>query len=248
MYGLEGKVAVVTGAGRGIGAAIARELAQAKCALAVLDRPGDEASAQLVQELGAVGTKALLVAADVRDFARAEAALAEIHETLGGLDILVCNAGITRDGASWKMPEAAWDAVLDVNLKGVFNYNRAAAAVFKAQGSGKIVNISSINGLRGKFGQVNYAASKGGVIALTKTMARELGKFSVNVNSVAPGMVLTEMAEEIPEAFLEKARAETVLGRLAEPVDVARVVAFLCSELARHITGEVIRVDGGQYI
>jgi 3-oxoacyl-[acyl-carrier protein] reductase len=146
------------------------------------------------------------------------------------------------------MSEEQWDSVIAVNLKGYFNYNKAAAIVFKDQKYGKIVNISSINGIRGKMGQCNYAASKGGEIALSKSLAKELGKFNVNVNVVAPGMVLTEMAERIPPEFTATAMAETVLGRFATPEDVAHLVAFLCSDLSRHITGEVIKIDGGQYI
>jgi NAD(P)-dependent dehydrogenase (short-subunit alcohol dehydrogenase family) len=146
------------------------------------------------------------------------------------------------------MSEKDWDDVININLKGYFIYNKLAAAQFKEQLSGKIVNITSINGLRGKFGQCNYSASKGGIIALTKALAREVGKFNVNVNTVAPGMVMTEMAKNIPPEFLQKAVDETVLGRIATIEDVANVVVFLCSEKARHITGEVIKVDGGQYI
>lgn len=184
----------------------------------------------------------------MRDFAAAEAAVEQTRSALGRLDVLVCNAGITRDGVSWKMGEDAWDDVLAVNLKGYFNYCRAAAGAFKAQGAGRIVTIASINGLRGKFGQANYAAAKGGGIALAKTLARELGRYGVTVNVVAPGMVETEMARQLPVEVLEKAAAETVVGRLASPQDVADAVVFLCSARARHITGEVLKVDGGQYI
>ncbi|MBU1701642.1 MAG: SDR family oxidoreductase [Candidatus Eisenbacteria bacterium] len=190
----------------------------------------------------------MAIEADVSDFARAEEVVQQVVESWGRLDILVCNAGITRDGVSWKMTEEQWDTVLDVNLKGYFNYCRAAAQVFKAQESGKIVNVASINGIRGKFGQANYSASKGGGIALSKALARELGRFNVNVNVVAPGMVMTEMARSIPQKFLDAATGETVLGRVADPEDIANVVTFLCSNLARHVTGEVIKVDGGQYI
>jgi 3-oxoacyl-[acyl-carrier protein] reductase len=146
------------------------------------------------------------------------------------------------------MTEEAWDDVLAVNLKGCFTFCRAAAPVFREQRHGKIVTIASINGLRGKFGQANYAASKAGVIALTKTLARELGGRNVNVNCVAPGLVRTEMTSALPVEAVEHAVAESALGRAAEPEDVARVVAFLCAEAARHVTGEVIKVDGGQYI
>jgi 3-oxoacyl-[acyl-carrier protein] reductase len=145
------------------------------------------------------------------------------------------------------MTEEAWDDVLAVNLKGCFAFCRAVAPVFREQRHGKIVTIASINGMRGKFGQANYAASKAGVIALTKTLARELGARHVNVNCVAPGLVRTEMTSALPDEAVDRAIAESALGRAAEPEDVARVVAFLCSEAARHVTGEVIKVDGGQY-
>ena len=246
--GLDQKVAVVTGAAQGIGAAIAEELARAGCSIALVDHPSNAAVKQTAERIIALGARALVVPADVSDFGAAEVALQQVAREFGGVDILVCCAGITRDAVSWKMSEEDFDSVIDVNLKGVFNYNRAAATHFRERDWGRIVNIASINGMRGKFGQANYAASKGGVIALSKTMARELGKSSVTVNCVAPGLVMTEMAAEIPAEFLDRARNETVTGRLAEPGDVAHVVAFLCSEAARHVTGEVIRVDGGQYI
>jgi 3-oxoacyl-[acyl-carrier protein] reductase len=171
-----------------------------------------------------------------------------VIQEFGRLDIMVCNAGINWDGVIWKMTEEQWDRVINVNLKGYFNYNKAAAQVFKDRKGGKIVNISSINGLRGKFGQVNYSASKGGEIAMSKALARELGKFNVNVNVVAPGMVMTEMARKIPPEFLNKAVDETVLGRIATPEECAELVVFLCSDRSRHVTGEVIKIDGGQYI
>jgi 3-oxoacyl-[acyl-carrier protein] reductase len=172
----------------------------------------------------------------------------KVIEELGGLDILVNNAGVNRDGVIWKMAEDQWDEVIAIDLKGTFNYIRAAAPKFKEQRSGKIVNVTSINGLRGKFGQSNYTAAKGGVIALTKTVARELGRFSVNVNAIAPGLIETDMVREAPEKVRELALSEIVLGRLGTPEEVAWVVTFLCSEMARHITGEIITVDGGQYI
>lgn len=247
--GLQDKVAIVTGGGRGIGAAIALELGRQGCAVAIVEVGSQlDAARSVAADIEAAGGRGLVLEADVRDFARAEAVVATVREQLGRLDVLVCNAGITRDGVSWKMTEEAWDDVLAVNLKGYFNYCRAAARVFKEQRSGKIVNIASINGLRGKFGQTNYAAAKAGGIALSKSLARELGAFGVNVNVVAPGMVETDMARQLPAEFLERAAAETVLGRLATPQDVADVVAFLCSDRARHVTGEVIKVDGGQYI
>lgn len=246
--GLNQRVAMVTGAAQGIGAAIAVELAQAGCAIVLVDHPANAKTGNTASRLEALGARTLVVQTDVTDFGGAETAFTHAGSRFGGVDILVCSAGITRDAVSWKMTEEEFDSVIDVNLKGVFNYNRAAARHFRGRGWGRIVNIASINGMRGKFGQANYSASKGGVIALTKTMARELGRSSVTVNCVAPGLVVTEMAEQIPEEFLDAARRETVTDRLAEPEDVAKVVAFLCSEPARHVTGEVVRVDGGQYI
>ncbi len=246
--GLAGKNAIVTGGSMGIGAAVALALAEEGCNVAINYRRHDTEAREIVKQIEERGCKCLAVKADVASYQDAHDMVNTVVKEFGRLDILVCNAGINWDGVIWKMSEKQWDTVIDVNLKGYFNYNKAAAMVFKDQKSGKIVNISSINGLRGKFGQTNYAASKGGEIAMSKALARELGKFNVNVNVIAPGMVMTEMAQSIPAEFLSKAVDETVLGRIAAPRDCADVVVFLCSDRARHITGEVIQVDGGQYI
>jgi 3-oxoacyl-[acyl-carrier protein] reductase len=246
--GLTGKSALVTGGRTGIGAAIAVALAGEGCDVAIVDRVHDETADTVVGKIADLGRRGLVIQADVADHAAAHEAIATVVTDFGRLDIVVCNAGINWDGVIWKMTEEQWDSVITVNLKGYFNYNQAAANVFKDQRSGKIVNISSINGLRGKHAQTNYAASKGGEIALTKSLARELGKFNVNVNAVAPGMVLTEMAQDLAPEFIHKAADETVLGRIAESQDIADAVVFLCSDRARHITGEVIKVDGGQYM
>lgn len=243
---LDGKVALVTGGARGIGAAIALGLAREGCDVAVVDC--DPCVVEIKRGIEALGRRGLALQADVRDHAGAEEAIAGVARDLGRLDILVCNAGITADAAIWKMSEEQWDRVIEVNLKGYFNYNRAAARLFRTQIGGKIVNIASINALRGKFGQANYAASKAGVVALSKTLARELGRYNVNVNVVAPGMVRTSMTEAVPADVVERAVEETVLRRLATPEECADVVVFLCSDRARHITGEVVQVDGGQYI
>jgi len=246
--GLKDRKALVTGGSRGIGAAIVRALAAEGCDVA-FTHVGDAANAgALQQEVEALGRRTFVTESDVADFRGAEEVVRRASEALGGLDILVCNAGITADAVVWKMDEEQWDRVLDVNLKGCFNYCRAAAPLFRARKGGKILNITSINGLRGKFGQSNYAASKGGMIALTKTLARELGRFGVNVNALAPGMVLTEMMKKLPGEFHLAAEEESVLGRIAQPGEIASVAAFLVSDQARHITGEVVRVDGGQYI
>jgi len=244
--GLTDRVALVTGGAAGIGAAIAVTLAREGCAIAIVDRTG-EAPGPL-EAIQALGRPVRILAADVRDHAAAGRIVDEVIHEFGRLDILVCSAGITDDATIARMSEEQWDRVLAVNLKGCFNYTQAAARHFVAQKGGRIINIASINGLRGKLGQANYAASKGGMIAMSKSAARELGRFNVNVNVVAPGMVLTEMTRVLPAEVLARAMDETVLGRLATVEDCADLVAFLCSERARHITGEVIQVDGGQYI
>ncbi len=246
--GLEGKNAIVTGGSLGIGTAIATELAREGCNVAINYRRHDKEAKEVVRQIEDMGRKGLAVKADVSSYQDAQNMVDTVVREFGRLDIMVCNAGINWDGVIWKMTEEQWDTVINVNLKGYFNYNKAAAMVFKDQKEGKIVNISSINGIRGKFAQANYSASKGGEIALSKTLAKELGKFNVNVNVVAPGMVMTDMARSIPQEFLVGAMDETVLGRFASPEDCAHVVVFLCSDRARHVTGEVIKIDGGQYI
>ena len=245
---LEGKKAIVTGGSIGIGAIIAKVLAAEGADVAINYRKHADEANQVGKEIEAMGRKCLVVQADVSSFDDAHKMVDNVVETFGGIDLLVCNAGINRDSVIWKMTEEQWDQVITINLKGYFNYVRAVVPHLRTQKSGKIVLVTSINGLRGKFGQTNYSASKGGIIALAKALAKELGRASVNVNCVAPGMVETEMAATIPEEFLQKARDETVLGRIAKPEEVAYVISFLCSERARHITGEVIKVDGGQYI
>jgi 3-oxoacyl-[acyl-carrier protein] reductase len=245
---LENKNAIVTGGSVGIGAAIAIGLAKEGANVALNFRKHDTEAKQVAEDIVKMGRKGLVVQADVSNFDDAQKMVEQVVKEFGGLDILVCNAGINWDGVIWKMTEEQWDKVMDVNLKGYFNYIRAATPIFKEQGHGKIVNITSINGLRGKFGQTNYSASKGGIIALTKALAKEMGKANVNVNAVAPGMIATEMMLQIPEKYLQIAKDETVFGRIGDPEDVANVVCFFCSEKSRHITGEVVKVDGGQYI
>lgn len=245
---LENKNAIVTGGSVGLGAAIAIGLAKEGANVALNFRKHDAEAKQVAEEIVKMGRKGLVVQADVSNFDDAQKMVQQVVKEFGGLDILVCNAGINWDGVIWKMTEEQWDRVMDVNLKGYFNYIRAATPIFKEQGHGKIVNITSINGLRGKFGQTNYSASKGGIIALTKALAKEMGRSNVNVNAVAPGMIATEMMLQIPEKYMQIAKDETVFGRIGDPEDVSNVVNFLCSEKSRHITGGVIKVDGGQYI
>jgi 3-oxoacyl-[acyl-carrier protein] reductase len=245
---LKGKVAIVTGGTRGIGRAIVLDLAANGADIALNYRQSADLAQELAETIRGMGRRALVVQADVSSFDDAQRMVQKVMDKLGRVDILVNNAGMNWDGVVWKMTEEQWDRVIEVDLKGTFNYTRAVAPIFRQQGSGKIVNITSINGLRGKFGQTNYSAAKAGVIGFTKACARELGRHSVNVNAVAPGLIETEMVKEAPEKVREMALAEIVLGRLGLPEEVAYVVTFLCTEKARHITGQVIQVDGGQYI
>ncbi len=245
---LKGKSALITGGRQGIGAATAKMLASLGANVAIVDVKDDKKTRDVVAAIVSMGVKGLGLQADVADFLEAEKTVNQTVEAFEGLDILVSNAGINWDGVIWKMTEAQWDKVIDINLKGCFNYLRAVTPIFRKQMGGKIVNVASINGQRGKFGQANYAASKGGIAALTKTAARELGNKNVNVNAVAPGLIETDMVAAMNEEALERSRNEVVLKRLGKPEDVANVIAFLVSDLSRHITGQVVNVDGGQLI
>ncbi len=245
---LENKTAIVTGGSLGIGAGIALKLAACGANVAVNYRKHKEEAEAVAEKIREYGCKALVFQADISSFADAAKMVETTLAEFGRIDILVNNAGINWDGVIWKMTEEQWDTVVNINLKGYFNFIRAVSPLFREQKSGKLVNITSINGLRGKFGQSNYAATKAGIIGLTKTVARELGKYSVNVNAVAPGLIETDMMKNADEVVRRKAMEEIILKRFGQTEDVANLVAFLCSDLARHITGEVIKVDGGQYI
>lgn len=245
---LKGKIALVTGGSMGIGTEISLDLARNGADVALTYRKHEKEAKEIADQIKAMSRKGKEYKIDVSEFEAVQKLVKQVLEDFGGIDILINNAGMNWDGVVWKMTEEQWDAVINVDLKGTFNFVRAIAPLFREQKSGKIVNITSINALRGKFGQTNYSAAKAGQIGLTKAVAKELGKYSVNVNAVAPGMIKTEMYKDLSEEFMEKAAAETVVNRIGQPEDVAHLVTFLASEKARHITGEVIKIDGGQYI
>jgi 3-oxoacyl-[acyl-carrier protein] reductase len=230
----DGEVAIVTGAASGIGRAIAEALAGAGARVHGFDLDPRESGGFVMH------------AVDVRDGKAVDAAVRSVVAAEGQIDLLVNNAGCTRDRALWKLSDEDWDEVLDVNLTGAFHVLRAVSASMRGGKRGRIVQIASINGMRGKFGQANYSASKAGLIALTRTAARELGPSGITVNAVAPGMIETPMTEALPEAVRARALAETATGRLGLPADVAAAVLFLLSEEAAHVTGHVLVVDGGQ--
>ena len=247
---LENKNTIVTGGSQGIGTATSLGLAREGANVCLTYRKHEAEAEAVAEEIRRMGRKAVAVPCDIAKFSDAERVVKAALEAFGSLDILVNNAGMNWDGVCWKMSEEQWDRVLEVNLKGYFNFVRHTAPLFKEQKSGKIINVTSINGLRGKFGQSNYSASKAGIIGYTKALAKELGGFNVNVNAVAPGLIDTAMLKESEarDKIIGMAMAEIVLKRVGEPEDLANVIVFLASEKARHITGEVIKVDGGQYI
>jgi 3-oxoacyl-[acyl-carrier protein] reductase len=245
-----GRVAIVTGGATGLGRHIAIEFARLGCnvAFCYVNMPGRDVSEQAVlteTALSAMGIGVLACRCDVRDRGAVERFVNETKDRLGGVHFLVNNAGIASDGALWRLTEEAWRDVLDTNVTGAFNCIRAVAPIFRAQHFGKVVSVSAHQAVRPGFGVANYAASKAALLGLTRAAAVELGPANVNVNAVAPGFIKTERMEMLPSEVIERARKSSVLGRVAEPEDIAHVVSFLCSEGARHITGQTIVVDGG---
>ena len=245
MMNFEGKTALVTGGSRGLGRAVCLELAKGGASV-VLCYAGNEAAAQeTVREIEALGAKALAIRCDVSDAAQVDALVKAAVETFGRIDILVNNAGITRDNLLMRMSEADFDAVISTNLKGPFLCMKAVSRLMLKQRYGRIVNLSSVVGLRGNAGQVNYAASKAGVVGMTKSLAKELASRGVTVNAVAPGFIETDMTAALTDAARAAAQGSIPMNRLGAPEDVAKAAAFLASDDAAYITGQVLAVDGG---
>jgi len=243
---LLGRVALVTGGSRGIGRAIAAELARRGADIVFTFRRDDEAARSTIGVIESVGRLAVAQRVDVRDPEAPARVVEACRDLFGRLDVLVNNAGVARDAVVWKMTDEAWDEVIATDLTAAFRFIRGAVPLMRAGGGGRIVSIASINGLRGKFGQANYSAAKAGLIGLTRAVAREVGAFGITANVVAPGMIETAMASELPPQVRQRAIDETVVGHLGAPEDVAATVAFLAGPGARHITGAVLSVDGGQ--
>ena len=244
---LEGKVAVVTGAARGIGKAIALKFAEEGADVAFTDLVINEAAEETVSEIAAFGHKVKGYASNAANFDETHAVVEEILKDFGRIDILVNNAGITKDGLVMRMSEAQWDAVIAVNLKSAFNFIHAVVPQMARQRGGSIINMASIAGQMGNPGQVNYASSKAGLIAMAKSVAKEMGSRGIRANAIAPGYVITEMTNALPEAVREEYIKNIPLKRGATVEEIANTALYLASDLSSYVTGQVIAVNGGLY-
>lgn len=242
---LKGKVALVTGASRGIGKAIALELARQGANVAVNFAGSEQKAEEVVAEIKALGSDAIMIKANVANSEEVSQMVKETIDAFGSLDILVNNAGITRDGLIMRMKESDWDAVINTNLKGVFNCSKAVTRQMMKQRYGRIVNISSVVGVLGNAGQANYVAAKAGVIGLTKSLARELANRNITVNAVAPGFIETDMTNELSDEMKQELLKQIPLAKLGRSEDIASVVRFLVSDDANYMTGQTLHVDGG---
>ncbi len=245
---LTGKIALVTGASRGIGKSIALTLASYGATVIVNYNGSKDRAEEVVAEITAQGGIAKAYGCNVSDYGAVETMMKDIIKEFGAVNILVNNAGITKDGLLMKMSEEDYDAVLDINLKGTFNCIKHISRQMLKQRGGRIINLSSVVGMHGNAGQVNYAASKAGVIGITKSVAKELGSRGITVNAIAPGFIVTEMTDAIPEDAKKQIEDQIVLKRLGDVKDIAETVAFLSSDKASYITGQVIAIDGGMSI
>lgn len=242
---LEGKTSLVTGGSRGIGRSIALKLAELGSDVAITYSRSADAANEVVAEIEKLGRKAKAFQADAVNLGQAEEVINTLVTDWGKLDVLVNNAGITKDNLILRMTEEQWDDVITTNLKSIFNYSKAAAKPMMRNRGGSIINISSVVGISGNAGQSNYAASKAGIIGFTKSYAKELASRNIRANVIAPGYILTDMTDALNEKVLEGIKAETPLGRAGNANEVADAVAFLASDMSTYITGETIRVDGG---
>ena len=242
---LEGKVALVTGAGRGIGKAIALRFAQEGANVAFTDLAVNEAVEETVKEIEALGVKAKAYASNAANFEETHEVVKQVVEDFGRIDVLVNNAGITKDGLMMRMSEAQWDAVINVNLKSAFNFIHAVTPVMAKQRGGSIINMASVVGVHGNAGQCNYSASKAGMIGLAKSIAQELGSRGVRANAIAPGFIITEMTNQLSDEVKAEWAKRIPLRRGGTPEDVANIATFLASDMSSYVTGQVIQVDGG---
>ncbi len=242
---LTGKTALVTGAARGIGKAIALKFAQEGANIAFTDLVIDENGEATKAEIEALGVKCVAYASNAADFTQTEEVVKKVHEDFGSIDVLVNNAGITKDGLMMRMSEQQWDAVIAVNLKSAFNFIHACTPIMMRQRSGSIINMASVVGVHGNAGQSNYAASKAGMIALAKSVAQELGSRGVRANAIAPGFIETAMTAALPDEVRADWAKKIPLRRGGQPEDIANVATFLASDMASYVTGQVLQVDGG---